>query len=374
MRRKSARRQPRPVGGDKMTSEVLALTLHERATPWSTTPRQRCSSASTSTATSKRPRSYIGRRHVSDERGDPVVIDWRAELSGASTRQPGQPASSHPEDADYGVRPRRTHGVPRTSTCRTRPRPRQARRNLQQEIERPRVEADADIVATIQPEQDELVRANATTTVCVQGAPGPARPPWACTGPPAAATRTGTGSRAPDPRHRPQHGLPRPHRCGAAGPRGSGRPAYHRNRPGRLGGRARSRPDRRAVIKGDARMATVLRRAVWSHVESRRAARGACAGPVSGGCRPTWSGRSSTSCASARSATAPRAPCCPSDWRTSSAGDGALGRLARRPGAGRRGPQQRGPRVCRWALARGRLPDGAAPAAVRPSRAEASRP
>ena len=29
-----------------------------------------------------------------------------------------------------------------------------------------------DIVATIQPEQDEIVRADAATTVCVQGAPG----------------------------------------------------------------------------------------------------------------------------------------------------------------------------------------------------------
>ena len=29
-----------------------------------------------------------------------------------------------------------------------------------------------DIVATIQPEQDEIVRAGAEQTICVQGAPG----------------------------------------------------------------------------------------------------------------------------------------------------------------------------------------------------------
>jgi hypothetical protein len=29
-----------------------------------------------------------------------------------------------------------------------------------------------DIVATIQPEQDEIVRADVTRTICVQGAPG----------------------------------------------------------------------------------------------------------------------------------------------------------------------------------------------------------
>jgi DNA helicase IV len=40
------------------------------------------------------------------------------------------------------------------------------------EIERPRSGPMRDIVATIQPEQDDIVRADAGTTVCVQGAPG----------------------------------------------------------------------------------------------------------------------------------------------------------------------------------------------------------
>jgi DNA helicase IV len=43
---------------------------------------------------------------------------------------------------------------------------------LQSEIERPRVGPMRDIVATIQPEQDEIVRAGIGGTVCVQGAPG----------------------------------------------------------------------------------------------------------------------------------------------------------------------------------------------------------
>ncbi|MGN6301923.1 MAG: HelD family protein, partial [Angustibacter sp.] len=43
------------------------------------------------------------------------------------------------------------------------------------EIERPRVGPMRDIVATIQPEQDEIVRADVATTVCVQGAPGPGK-------------------------------------------------------------------------------------------------------------------------------------------------------------------------------------------------------
>ena len=43
---------------------------------------------------------------------------------------------------------------------------------LQQEIERPRVGPMRDIVATIQPEQDEIVRSGLGGTVCVQGGPG----------------------------------------------------------------------------------------------------------------------------------------------------------------------------------------------------------
>ena len=45
-------------------------------------------------------------------------------------------------------------------------------RILATEIERPRVGPMRDIVATIQPEQDVIVRADVAETVCVQGAPG----------------------------------------------------------------------------------------------------------------------------------------------------------------------------------------------------------
>nr|MBA2698687.1 ATP-binding domain-containing protein [Nocardioidaceae bacterium] len=40
------------------------------------------------------------------------------------------------------------------------------------EIERPRIGPMRDIVATIQPDQDDIVRSDLTTSVCVQGAPG----------------------------------------------------------------------------------------------------------------------------------------------------------------------------------------------------------
>ena len=43
---------------------------------------------------------------------------------------------------------------------------------LRAEIERPRLGPMRDIVATIQPEQDVLVRADLDDTICIQGAPG----------------------------------------------------------------------------------------------------------------------------------------------------------------------------------------------------------
>ena len=43
---------------------------------------------------------------------------------------------------------------------------------LEQEIERPRVGPMRDIVATIQPEQDVIVRSDLSQSICVQGAPG----------------------------------------------------------------------------------------------------------------------------------------------------------------------------------------------------------
>ncbi|MBH1936072.1 AAA family ATPase [Streptomyces sp. AV19] len=116
---------------------------------------------------------YIGRRHVHDAGGDPMVVDWRAPVS-----QPFYRASAK-EPMD--VRRRRRFGytggeltayededlTDAASASRER-----TSRLLQAEIERPRVGPMRDIVATIQPEQDEIVRAGIGGTVCVQGAPG----------------------------------------------------------------------------------------------------------------------------------------------------------------------------------------------------------
>ncbi|MFJ4849444.1 MULTISPECIES: HelD family protein [unclassified Streptomyces] len=116
-------------------------------------------------------RFYIGRRHVHDADGDPMVIDWRAPVS-----QPFYRASrKDPQDVALRRRFGYTGGDLTAYEDEHLTDPSEAQtssRLLQQEIERPRVGPMRDIVATIQPEQDEIVRAGIGGTVCVQGAPG----------------------------------------------------------------------------------------------------------------------------------------------------------------------------------------------------------
>ncbi|MGW7384659.1 HelD family protein [Streptomyces sp. NPDC054794] len=116
-------------------------------------------------------RFYIGRRHVHDAEGDPMVIDWRAPVS-----QPFYRASKK-DPMDVALRRRfgYTGGDLTAYEDEHLSDPAEAATTsklLQQEIERPRVGPMRDIVATIQPEQDEIVRSGLSGTVCVQGGPG----------------------------------------------------------------------------------------------------------------------------------------------------------------------------------------------------------
>ncbi|MFI8189645.1 HelD family protein [Streptomyces sp. NPDC085946] len=116
-------------------------------------------------------RFYIGRRHVHDAEGDPMVIDWRAPVSQPFYRASGK------DPMDVALRRRFGYtGGELTAYEDERlsdpAEPARTSRLLQQEIERPRVGPMRDIVATIQPEQDEIVRSGLGGTVCVQGGPG----------------------------------------------------------------------------------------------------------------------------------------------------------------------------------------------------------
>ena len=116
-------------------------------------------------------RFYIGRRHVHDTDGDPMVIDWRAPVSQSFYR------ASKKDPMDIGLRRRFGYTGGELTAYEdehlTDPEEQQGTSALlAAEIERPRVGPMRDIVATIQPEQDEIVRADVHGTVCVQGAPG----------------------------------------------------------------------------------------------------------------------------------------------------------------------------------------------------------
>ncbi|MDH6700017.1 UvrD-helicase domain-containing protein [Streptomyces sp. MAA16] len=211
-------------------------------------------------------RFYIGRRHVHDSDGDPMVIDWRAPVS-----QPFYRASKK-DPLDVGLRRRfgYTGGDLTAYEDEHLSDPAEAARTsklLQREIERPRVGPMRDIVATIQPEQDEIVRSGLGGTVCVQGGPGTGktavglhRVAYLLYAHRERLARTGTLVIGPNRSflHYIEQVLP-----------ALGELAVQQATVDDLVGHvevtgADDAPA--AVIKGDARMAEVLRRAVYSHV------------------------------------------------------------------------------------------------------------
>jgi DNA helicase IV len=123
---------------------------------------------------------HIGRRHVHDPDGSPVVIDWRAPVSRPFYRASQTDPMNLARRRRFGFSGGQltayedelfTGAVTADAADGVAARPAMSRIMIE-EIERPRSGAMRDIVATIQPEQDDIVRADATLSVCVQGAPG----------------------------------------------------------------------------------------------------------------------------------------------------------------------------------------------------------
>ncbi|MEF9904690.1 HelD family protein [Streptomyces sp. P9-A2] len=209
---------------------------------------------------------HIGRRHVHDADGDPMVIDWRAPVS-----QPFYRASKK-DPMDIALRRRfgYTGGDLTAYEDEHLSDPAEAAvtsRLLQQEIERPRVGPMRDIVATIQPEQDEIVRSGLSDSVCVQGGPGTGktavglhRVAYLLYAHRERLARTGTLVVGPNRSflHYIEQVLP------ALGELAVGQATVddlvaHVEVRGTDDARA-------ALVKGDARMAEVLRRALYAHV------------------------------------------------------------------------------------------------------------
>jgi DNA helicase IV len=121
-------------------------------------------------------RWYIGRRHVEDATGDPVVVEWRTRVAepfyrarpadpiGLARRRhlmvDGRTLVSYSDDV-FG------DGAARFGDVRIR-----GGDALMAELERARTGQMLDIVATIQVEQDEVIRAPLEGVLAVQGGPG----------------------------------------------------------------------------------------------------------------------------------------------------------------------------------------------------------
>jgi DNA helicase IV len=168
------------VAGDRYTAETLGTMLKSYAKELTEEPDGApyfgcLQFADESEAGDHRcQRYYIGRRRVIEEQGEPLVIDWRAPVSslfyrasvrdrrgvsvrrrfGWTNRPPVKLTGFEDEWLDHGEELGTTGQL------------------LAKEIERPRVGPMRDIVATIQPEQDELVRTDLEHSLCVQGGPG----------------------------------------------------------------------------------------------------------------------------------------------------------------------------------------------------------
>jgi DNA helicase IV len=159
------------VAGDPFSAETLGITLARRVAELADNPDTPLFFGRLDVLAEVTGSFHIGRRHVTDDRGEPLVLDWRAPLSRAFYQASGRDPQ--------GVRVRRRFGFAggQLTSFEDEHLDRgeelgPASRILIEEIERPRVGPMRDIVATIQPEQDDLVRADLDTSLCVQGAPG----------------------------------------------------------------------------------------------------------------------------------------------------------------------------------------------------------
>jgi DNA helicase IV len=167
----------RALGGDPVSEEYLKADLYRRVQALSDLPGTPLFFGRLDYATGEfaGERFHVGRRHVHDPEGHPVVVDWRAPVSRAFYRaSPADPMglalrrrfgfsggdlTAHEDERVTGPAAAQPDGAP-------------VSRILIEEIERPRSGPMRDIVATIAPDQDDIVRAGADQTLCVQGAPG----------------------------------------------------------------------------------------------------------------------------------------------------------------------------------------------------------
>ncbi len=116
---------------------------------------------------------YVGRRHVEDPDGEPVVVDWRAPVSAAFYRATAIDPCGLVHRRRFSIEGRKIVAVfdedltdPDGGSAGGLPDP------LLAELDRSRTGQMRDIVATIAAEQDEIIRAELNELLIVQGGPG----------------------------------------------------------------------------------------------------------------------------------------------------------------------------------------------------------
>ncbi len=164
-------------GGTGWSTEVLNLALQARAAALMDRPDVplffgRVDYASEGESEFTGEHYYVGRRHVHDAHGDPMVVDWRAPVSLAFYRASAKTSMGLALRRRFGFSGGVLTAIEDEAFGGGATGQQGGSQILRQEIERPRTGPMRDIVATIQPEQDEIVRADLSTSVCVQGAPG----------------------------------------------------------------------------------------------------------------------------------------------------------------------------------------------------------
>jgi DNA helicase IV len=185
----------RALGGDPVSEEYLKSDLYRRAEALSDLPDTPLFFGRLDYAPGADggefagERFHVGRRHVHDPDGHPVVVDWRAPVSRpfyrASPADPmglelrrrfgfsGGELTAHEDEVLTGGPGADSRGPQSRGPGTVGTAPDAAvSRILIEEIERPRSGPMRDIVATIAPDQDDIVRAGPEHTLCVQGAPG----------------------------------------------------------------------------------------------------------------------------------------------------------------------------------------------------------
>ena len=178
------------MGGDPVSEEFLKADLYHRAeslkdipdTPlffgrldYASPPEAARDTGASQAGESLAGQDFhIGRRHVHAPDGTPAVIDWRAPVSRPFYRASGADPMNLALRRRFGFSGGEltAYEDERFSAGRSEKKDNTPSRILLDEIERPRSGPMRDIVATIQPDQDDIVRAGAAQTVCVQGAPG----------------------------------------------------------------------------------------------------------------------------------------------------------------------------------------------------------